>query len=110
MPSPLPPTQLPTFIPTTASEVAALGWSLLDVILVSGDTYIDAPHMGVAVVGKVLMHAGYRVGVIAQPDIHSNKDIARLGSPRLFWGITAGCVDSMVANHTAGGNRAELMT
>jgi uncharacterized radical SAM protein YgiQ len=99
--------QTPTFIPTTAQEVQTLGWKQLDVILVSGDTYIDSSHIGVAVIGRVLLNAGYRVGIIAQPDIHSDRDIARLGEPTLFWGVTAGCVDSMIANYTASAKRRQ---
>ena len=95
----------PLFIPTTAREMQSLGWRQLDVILVSGDAYIDSPHIGVAVIGKALMNAGYRVGIIAQPDIHSDVDIGRLGEPALFWGVTAGCVDSMIANYTASAKR-----
>ncbi len=78
-----------------------LGWDALDVILVSGDAYIDAPHIGTALIGKALVAAGYRVGVIAQPDTASGRDITRLGEPLLFWGVTGGSVDSMVANYTA---------
>lgn len=78
-----------------------LGWGHLDVILVSGDTYIDTPYSGIAVIGRLLVDAGYRVGVIAQPDISSDRDIARLGEPALFWGVSGGTVDSMVANYTA---------
>ncbi len=89
------------FLPTTRAELAALGWEQLDVILVTGDAYIDSPLMGVAVIGHVLADAGYRVGVIAQPDIHSPDDITRLGEPALFWGVSGGSVDSMVANTTA---------
>ncbi len=89
------------FLPTTPEEVKRLGWDALDVILVSGDSYIDSPFIGAAVIGKVLLHAGYRVGIIAQPDVSSLTDIGRLGLPRLFWGVTAGSVDSMVANYTA---------
>lgn len=89
------------FIPTTAEEVKALGWDALDVILVTGDSYIDSPYAGAAVIGKLLLQAGFRVGVIAQPDPASTADITRLGEARLFWGVTAGCVDSMVANYTA---------
>jgi uncharacterized radical SAM protein YgiQ len=89
------------FLPTTQGEIQQLGWDGLDVILVSGDSYIDSPYIGVAVIGKILMQAGYRVGVIAQPDVRSDRDISRLGEPRLFWGVTAGSVDSMVANYTA---------
>ncbi|MEE4262886.1 MAG: YgiQ family radical SAM protein, partial [Desulfobacteraceae bacterium] len=97
--------QTPTFIPTTAQEVQALGWKHLDVILVTGDAYIDASHIGVAVIGRVLLDAGYRVGIIAQPDIQGDRDIARLGEPELFWGVTAGCIDSMIANYTASSKR-----
>lgn len=89
------------FLPTTPQEVAALRWDPLDVVLVSGDSYIDSPYIGVAVIGHVLRQAGFRVGVIAQPDVNSPDDIRRLGEPRLFWGVSAGCVDSMVANYTA---------
>ncbi|MFW5637211.1 MAG: YgiQ family radical SAM protein [Thermodesulfobacteriota bacterium] len=95
----------PTFLPTTPAEVRRLGWSGLDAILVTGDTYIDAPHIGVAVIGRVLLDAGFRVGIIAQPDTASDTDITRLGEPALFWGVTGGCVDSMVANFTASGKR-----
>ncbi len=89
------------FLPTTPQELERLGWDQLDVILVSGDSYIDSPYIGVAVIGKLLAQAGYRVGVIAQPDTQSGEDIRRLGEPRLFWGVTAGSIDSMVANYTA---------
>ena len=86
------------FLPTTLDEVKRLGWDGLDIILVTGDSYIDSPFIGTAVVGKVLVHAGYRVGVIAQPDTSGVDEIGRLGIPRLFWGVTAGSIDSMVAN------------
>jgi len=89
------------FIPTTKKELQKLGWSELDVILVSGDTYIDTAYNGIAIVGKILIDAGYKVGVIAQPDMSSGDDITRLGEPRLYWGISGGLVDSMVANYTA---------
>ncbi len=89
------------FLPTTLDEAQALCWDPLDVILVTGDSYIDSPFIGVAVIGKILVQAGYRVGVIAQPDITGPDDITRLGAPRLFWGVTAGSVDSMVSNYTA---------
>jgi uncharacterized radical SAM protein YgiQ len=93
------------FIPTTKSELDKLGWNTLDIILISGDTYIDSSYSGAAVIGKVLLDAGYKVGIIAQPDIRSGKDITRLGEPDLFWGVTSGCVDSMVANFTASKKR-----
>jgi len=89
------------FLPTTREEMKKLSWGRLDVIIVTGDTYIDSPYIGAAVIGKVLQAAGYKVGIIAQPDINSKIDISRLGEPALFWGITAGSVDSMVANYTA---------
>jgi uncharacterized radical SAM protein YgiQ len=89
------------FLPTTKDELTRLGWDALDVILVNGDTYIDSSYSGASVIGKVLVDAGFRVGIIAQPEITSGIDITRLGEPRLFWGVSAGCVDSMVANYTA---------
>ncbi|MRS02227.1 YgiQ family radical SAM protein [bacterium] len=89
------------FLPTTKDEMTALGWHELDVILISGDSYIDSPYSGVAVIGKVLQKAGFRVGIIAQPELTSEVDISRLGEPTLFWGVTSGTVDSMVANYTA---------
>ncbi len=91
------------FIPTTIEEVQARGWDSLDVILVTGDTYIDSSYNGSAVVGHWLIENGFRVGLIAQPDIESDKDITRLGEPNLFWGVSAGCVDSMVANYAPTG-------
>ena len=89
------------FIPTTKEECHSLGWNDLDVILVSGDTYIDSPYSGMAIIGQLLIANGYKVGIIAQPDVESDTDIARLGEPKLFWGISSGLVDSMVANYTA---------
>jgi uncharacterized radical SAM protein YgiQ len=89
------------FLPTTFDELKALGWDKLDVILVTGDSYIDSPYIGVAMIGRVLTDAGFRVGIIAQPDINSERDITRLGEPRLFWGVSGGSIDSMVANYTA---------
>lgn len=90
------------FLPTTREEMDKLGWTELDIILVSGDSYIDSPYIGAAVIGHVLADAGYKVGVIGQPDA-TGSDIARLGAPKLFWGVTGGCIDSMVANRTATG-------
>jgi len=89
------------FLPTTLEEVKSLGWDALDIILISGDSYIDSPFIGTAVIGNLLVQAGYRVGAIAQPDTASDEEIGRLGEPRLFWGVTAGSIDSMVANYTA---------
>ncbi len=88
------------FLPTTAAEKEKLEIKQFDVILVSGDTYIDSAYSGVAIIGRLLESKGYSVGIIAQPDIEGD-DIARLGEPKLFWGVSAGLVDSMVANYTA---------
>ena len=82
-------------------ELKEIGWEDLDIILVSGDVYIDSPYDGSAMIGKVLIDKGYKVGIISQPDVNSAIDITRLGKPKLFWGVSAGCVDSMVANYTA---------
>lgn len=97
--------EIPMFLPTTQKEAASIGWNELDVILITGDSYVDSPHVGVAVIGKVLTNAGFRVGIIAQPDIDSGEEIRRLGEPLLFWGVSGGCVDSMVSNYTATGKR-----
>ena len=88
------------FVPTTPEEVRTRGWDALDVILVSGDTYTDNAYNGTALIGHWLMDRGLRVGIIAQPDVSSDEDISRLGQPELFWSVSAGCVDSMVANYT----------
>lgn len=93
------------FIPTTKQELEKLKWESCDIILISGDTYIDSPYFGIAVIGHLLIDAGFKVGIIAQPDLkQKNKedipDIGRLGEPKLFWGVTAGCMDSMVSNYT----------
>ena len=88
------------FIPTTPEEVKKKGWKGLDVIIVSGDTYIDSYYNGASVIGHWLIGHGFRTGIISQPDAESERDIARLGEPELFWSITAGSVDSMVANYT----------
>ena len=91
------------FIPTTIEEVNDRGWDSLDVILVSGDTYIDSSYNGTAVIGHWLMENGFKVGIIAQPSIEDESDIMRLGVPNLFWSVSAGSVDSMVANYTPTG-------
>lgn len=88
------------FLPTTKDEMRELGWDSADIILVSGDTYLDSPYNGTALLGRLLESLGYKTAIIAQPDIKT-ADIARLGEPRLFWGVSSGCVDSMVANYTA---------
>jgi uncharacterized radical SAM protein YgiQ len=78
-----------------------LGWDSCDVIIVSGDAYVDHPSFGMAIIGRVLEAQGFRVGIIAQPDWHSAQDFAALGRPNLFFGITAGNMDSMVNRYTA---------
>lgn len=85
----------------TIEELNKLGWKELDIILVTADPYIDSPFVGVSVIGKYLLNAGYKVGVISQPDITSGKDISVFNEPTLFWGVTAGAVDSMVSNYTS---------
>jgi uncharacterized radical SAM protein YgiQ len=89
------------FLVTTRAEMDNRGWKQLDVVLISGDAYIDSPFIGTAVVGRMLEKMGYKVGIIGQPDIESADDIGRLGEPRLFWGVSGGSIDSMVSNYTA---------
>jgi uncharacterized radical SAM protein YgiQ len=89
------------FLPTTAEEMDALGWDSCDVVIVTGDAYVDHPSFGMAIVGRLLEAQGFRVGVIAQPDWKSADDFTRLGRPNLFFGITAGNMDSMVNRYTA---------
>jgi uncharacterized radical SAM protein YgiQ len=81
--------------------VRARGWDVLDVVLVTGDAYVDHPAFGAAVIGRVLEARGFRVGLVAQPDWRTPADVARLGRPRLFVGITSGAMDSMVNHYTA---------
>jgi uncharacterized radical SAM protein YgiQ len=90
-----------SFLPMFPEEVARRGWDGLDVLLVSGDAYVDHPSYGMALIGRLLESRGYRVGIIARPDWRSNKDFSRLGCPRLCALVSGGNVDSMVANYTA---------
>ncbi len=80
--------------------MSALGWDVCDIILISGDAYIDHPAFGTALIGRLLAALGYRVGIIAQPDVSTSADFSRLGAPRLFWGVTAGNVDSRLSQLT----------
>jgi uncharacterized radical SAM protein YgiQ len=89
------------FLPMSRAEMEALGWDSCDVILVTGDAYIDHPSFGMALVGRLLESQGFRVGIIAQPGWKSADDFRRLGKPNLFFGITAGNMDSMVNRYTA---------
>ncbi|HEX7416540.1 MAG TPA: YgiQ family radical SAM protein [Steroidobacteraceae bacterium] len=89
------------FLPMSRAEMDALGWDSCDVIVVSGDAYVDHPSFGMAIIGRVLEAHGFRVGIIAQPDWHSAEPFKALGRPNLFFGITAGNMDSMVNRYTA---------
>jgi len=89
------------FLPMSREEMEALGWDSCDVIIVTGDAYIDHPSFGMALVGRLLEAQGFRVGIISQPDWHSAADFRRLGKPNLFFGVTAGNMDSMVNRYTS---------
>ncbi|OJY60066.1 YgiQ family radical SAM protein [Thiobacillus sp. 0-1251] len=89
------------FLPMSRAEMAALGWDACDVILVTGDAYIDHPSFGMALVGRLLEAQGYRVGIISQPDWHSADAFRVLGQPTLYFGVTAGNMDSMVNRYTS---------
>jgi uncharacterized radical SAM protein YgiQ len=89
------------FLPTTRAEMAALGWAQCDVIIVTGDAYVDHPSFGMAIIGRVLEAQGFKVGIIAQPDWHGTRDFEALGVPRLFFGVTGGNMDSMVNRYTS---------
>jgi len=89
------------FLPTSRREMDALGWDVCDVVLVTGDAYVDMPSFGMAIIGRLLEAQGFRVGILAQPDWHSADAFRELGRPRLFWGVTAGNMDSMVNRYTA---------
>ncbi len=90
------------WLPTTRDEVAARGWDELDVIIVSGDAYVDHPAFGTAVIGRLLEAEGLKVAIIAQPNWRDDlRDFKKLGAPKLFFGVTSGCMDSMVNHYTA---------
>ncbi|MCR4959447.1 MAG: YgiQ family radical SAM protein, partial [Prevotella sp.] len=93
---------LTDFLPTTKKELELRGWDYVDVILFSADAYVDHPSFGAAVIGRTLEAAGYRVAIVPQPDWHGDyRDFKKLGRPRLFFGISPGCMDSMVNKYTA---------
>ncbi|HEY5998475.1 MAG TPA: YgiQ family radical SAM protein [bacterium] len=96
---------LPAPLPGTATELAERGWDELDVLLVTGDAYVDHPAFGAALIGRVLEAEGLRVGVVAQPDWRTPEPLLAMSRPRLFCGVTAGNLDSMVANYTAARHR-----
>ena len=89
------------FLPMSRAEMDALGWDSCDVIVVTGDAYVDHPSFGMAIIGRLLEAQGFRVGIIAQPDWHSAEPFRELGKPNLFFGITAGNMDSMVNRYTS---------
>ncbi len=89
------------YLPTSRAEMDALGWDSCDIIIVSGDAYVDHPSFGMAVIGRVLEAQGFRVGIIAQPDWHSKDPFMALGAPNLFFGVAAGNMDSMINHYTA---------
>ena len=89
------------FLPMSREEMELLGWDSCDIIIVTGDAYVDHPSFGMAVVGRVLEAQGFRVGIIAQPDWRSAEPFAALGRPNLFYGVTAGNMDSLVNHYTS---------
>lgn len=89
------------FLPATKEEIQKRGWNELDVILVTGDAYVDHPAFGIAVIGRVLENRGFRVGIISMPDWRNPDSLNALGKPRLFFGVTGGAVDSLVSKYTA---------
>ncbi len=89
------------FLPMSRTEMDALGWDSCDVILITGDAYVDHPSFGMAIIGRLLEAQGFRVGIIAQPDWHSAEPFKVLGKPNLFFGVTAGNMDSMINRYTA---------
>lgn len=90
------------FLPTSVKEVEALGWDTLDVIIFSGDAYVDHPAFGAAVIGRTLQAAGLKVAIVPQPNWRDDlRDFRKLGRPRLFFGVSPGAMDSMVNHYTA---------
>jgi len=89
------------FLPMSRKEMDKLGWDSCDIILVTGDAYVDHPSFGMAIIGRMLESQGFRVGIIAQPDWHSKDAFMQLGQPNLFFGVTAGNMDSMINRYTA---------
>ena len=89
------------FLPTTREEMDQLGWDSCDVIVVTGDAYVDHPSFGMAIIGRLLESQGFRVGIIAQPDWSSAEAFKALGKPNLYFGVAAGNMDSMINRYTA---------
>ena len=94
--------QLSDFLPTTRKEMELRGWDEVDVVLFSGDAYVDHPSFGAAVIGRILEAEGLRVAIVPQPNWRDDlRDFRKMGRPRLFFGVTAGCMDSIVNKYTA---------
>ncbi|MDE6154706.1 MAG: YgiQ family radical SAM protein, partial [Muribaculaceae bacterium] len=94
------------WLPTSVKEMEALGWDSVDVVLFSGDAYVDHPSFGAAVLGRVLQAHGYRVAIVPQPNWRDDlRDFRKFGRPRLFFGVSAGAMDSMVNHYTAARRR-----
>ena len=94
------------WLPTTVKEMKALGWDYVDIVIFSGDAYIDHPSFGAAVIGRTLQAAGYRVAIVPQPNWQDDlRDFKKFGTPRLFFGISPGAMDSMVNHYTANRRR-----
>ncbi|MDE5927168.1 MAG: YgiQ family radical SAM protein, partial [Duncaniella sp.] len=94
------------YLPTSVKEMKALGWDTVDVVLFSGDAYVDHPSFGAAVIGRTLQSAGYRVAIVPQPNWQDDlRDFRKFGAPRLFFGVSAGAMDSMVNHYTAARRR-----
>lgn len=95
-----------SWLPTTVKEMKARGWDSVDIVLFSGDAYVDHPSFGAAVIGRVLEHAGYKVAIVPQPNWQDDlRDFRKFGRPRLFFGVSAGAMDSMVNHYTANRRR-----
>ena len=95
-----------SFLPTSVKEMKALGWDSVDVVLFTGDAYVDHPSFGAAVIGRVLQSAGYKVAIVPQPNWQDDlRDFRKFGAPRLFFGVSAGAMDSMVNHYTAARRR-----
>lgn len=92
-------------LPAKQAEMQCLGWDRPDIVLITGDAYVDHPSFGVALIGRYLQKQGYRVAILAQPDWHTADSFRIFGPPRLFWGITSGCIDSRLNNYASLGHR-----
>lgn len=98
---------IPSPLPVSMKECHARGWHELDIILVTGDAYVDHPSFGITLIGRLLESKGYKVAILAQPRYDNNADFKQFGKPRLFFGISGGNLDSIVANYTGNGKVRE---